>query len=293
MKRPLQFISSSLLAVLVTAATAMPSFAADPFRTSNARAIGGETQKAFELMFREGNYVGAVKQLDIAIRTEASEPLLFALRASTLYTKEDYLGMQVAGKRVRKNAEALKGKDNLRAYLYIAVSDLIEAGYIVKTDGLSSAARALPLVQNVFDNIKKAQDINPNDPELNLIKGYIDMLIASVLPLSDLETALASLRQYAAPDYLKWRGIALAYRDARKPELALDAVNKAIAAAPNNPELNYLKGQILWMQGGSSVPIAKKQFEVALSKSKQMNPSLLAEVRDQCRNLSGGVSCSE
>ena len=293
MKRPLQFISSSLLAVLVTAATAMPSFAADPFRTSNARAIGGETQKAFELMFREGNYVGAVKQLDVAIRTEASEPLLFALRASTLYTKEDYLGMQVAGKRVRKNAEALKGKDNLRAYLYIAVSDLIEAGYIVKTDGLSSAARALPLVQNVFDNIKKAQDINPNDPELNLIKGYIDMLIASVLPLSDLETALASLRQYAAPDYLKWRGIALAYRDARKPELALDAVNKAIAAAPNNPELNYLKGQILWMQGGSSVPIAKKQFEVALSKSKQMNPSLLAEVRDQCRNLSGGVSCPE
>ena len=293
MKRPLQFISSSLLAVLVTAATAMPSFAADPFRTSNARAIGGETQKAFELMFREGNYVGAVKQLDVAIRTEASEPLLFALRASTLYTKEDYLGMQVAGKRVRKNAEALKGKDNLRAYLYIAVSDLIEAGYIVKTDGLSSAAKALPLVQNVFDNIKKAQDINPNDPELNLIKGYVDMLIASVLPLSDLETALASLRQYAAPDYLKWRGIALAYRDARKPELALDAVNKAIAAAPNNPELNYLKGQILWMQGGSSVPIAKKQFEVALSKSKQMNPSLLAEVRDQCRNLSGGVSCPE
>ena len=293
MKRPLQFISSSLLAVLVTAATTMPSFAADPFRTSNARAIGGETQKAFELMFREGNYVGAVKQLDVAIRTEASEPLLFALRASTLYTKEDYLGMQVAGKRVRKNAEALKGKDNLRAYLYIAVSDLIEAGYIVKTDGLSSAARALPLVQNVFDNIKKAQDINPNDPELNLIKGYIDMLIASVLPLSDLETALASLRQYAAPDYLKWRGIALAYRDARKPELALDAVNKAIAAAPNNPELNYLKGQILWMQGGSNVPIAKKQFEVALSKSKQMNPSLLAEIRDQCRNLSGGVSCPE
>ncbi len=293
MKRPLQLISSSLLAVFITAATASASFAADPFRSSNPRAIGGETQKAFELMFKEGNYVAAVKQLDVAVRTEASEPLLFALRASTFYAKEDYLGMQVAGKRVRNNAEALKGKDNLRAYLYIAVSDLIEAGYIVKTEGLSSAPRALPLVQNVFDNIKKAQDIDPNDPELNLIKGYIDMLIASVLPLSDLETALASLRQYSAPDYLKWRGIALAYRDARKPELALDAVNKAIASAPNNPELNYLKGQVLWMQGGSNVPIAKKQFEVALSKAKQMNPSLLAEIRDQCRNLSGGVSCPE
>ena len=187
----------------------------------------------------------------------------------------------------------MKGKDNLRAYIYLAASDLIEAGYIVKTEGVSSAPKALPLVQSVFDNIQKAKDISPNDPELNLIKGYIDMLIASVLPLSDLETALESLKQYAAPDYLKWRGIALAYRDARKPDLALDAVNKALVSAPNNPELHYLKGQVLWMQGGSNIPTAKKQFELALSKSKQLNPSLLDEIRGQCRNISGGVACPE
>jgi len=295
MKRSLKLISASvsasLLTVLVSVATAMPSFAADPFRTSNARAIGSETQKAFELMFKEGNYVEAVKQIDKAIGTEADEPLVFALRASTFYAKEDYLGMQVAGKRVRRNAEALQGKDNLRAYLYLAASDLIEAGYIVKTEGVSSAPRALPLVQSVFDNIKKAQDIDPNDPELNLIKGYIDMLIASVLPLSDLESALASLKQYAAPDYLKWRGIALAYRDARIAAPALEAVNKALVSAPNNPELHYLKGQVLWM--GNNVPEAKKQFELALSKAKQLNPSLLSEIREQCRNISGGVACPE
>ena len=293
MKRPLKLISASLLAALVSAVTAIPSFAADPFRSTNPRDIGSETQKAFVLMFKEGNYVAAVKQLDVAVKTEANEPLLFALRASTFYAKEDYLGMRVAGQRVRANAQALKGKDNLRAHVYLAASDLIEAGYIVKTEGVSSAARALPLVQSVFDNIKQAQDIDPSDPELNLIKGYIDMLIASVLPLSDLETALSSLKQYAAPDYLKWRGIALAYRDARKPELALDAVNKAIAAAPNNPELTYLKGQVLWMQGGNNIPTAKKQFELALTKAKQLNPSLLTEIREQCRNISGGVSCAE
>jgi tetratricopeptide (TPR) repeat protein len=293
LKPVLESVSASLLVVLIAAATAMPSWAADPFRSQNARAIGSETQKAFELMFKEGNYTAAVKQLDLAVRTEANDPLLFALRASTFYAKEDYLGMQVAGKRVRTNAEALKGKDDLRAYIYLAASDLIEAGYIVKTEGVSSAPRALPLVQSVFDNIQKAKDIDPNDPELNLIKGYIDMLIASVLPLSDLESALESLRQYAAPDYLKWRGIALAYRDARKPEPALDAVNKALVSAPNNPELHYLKGQVLWMQGGSSIPTAKKQFELALSKSKQMNPSLLAEIRQQCRNISHGTSCPE
>lgn len=297
MNRPLKLVfesvSVSMLAAMITIATAMPSFAADPFRTSNARAIGNETQKAFELMFKEGDYAAAVKQLDLAVRTEASDPLLFALRASTAYAKEDYLVMQDAGKRVRSNAQALKGIDNLRAYMYIAVSDLIEAGYIVKTEGLSSAPKALPLVQSVFDNIQKAKDLAPNDPELNLVKGYIDMLIASVLPLSDLETALESLKQYAAPDYLKWRGIALAYRDARKPDLALDAVNKALVSAPNNPELHYLKGQVLWMQGGGNIPAAKKQFELALSKSNQMNPSLLSEIRQQCRNISGGATCPE
>ncbi len=297
MSRPLKLVfesvSVSLMAALITVATVSPSFAADPFRSSNARAIGSETQKAFELMFKDGNYTAAVKQLDLAVRTEASDPLLFALRASTAYAKEDYLVMQDAGKRVRSNAQALKGIDNLRSYMYVAVSDLIEAGYIVKTEGLSSAPKALPLVQSVFDNIQKAKDIDPNDPELNLVKGYIDMLIASVLPLSDLETALESLKQYAAPDYLKWRGIALAYRDARKPDLALDAVNKALVSAPNNPELQYLKGQVLWMQGGNNIPSAKKHFEMALSKSKQMNPSLLAEIRQQCRNISGGATCPE
>jgi tetratricopeptide (TPR) repeat protein len=293
MKRPLKFIPASIGTLLLTLVAASPSFAADPFRTTNARAIGNETQKAFELMFKEGDYAASVKQLDVALKTEVSEPLLFALRGSTDYAKGDYLGMKVAGDRVRLNAIALKGKDNLRAYIYLAVSDLIEAGYIVKAEGISSAPRALPLVQSVFDNIKKAQDIDPKDPELNLVKGYIDMLIASVLPMSDLDTALASLKQFSAPDYLKYRGIALAYRDARRPDLALEAVNKAIASAPNNPELNYLKGQILWMQGGNSMPMAKQQFEIALKKSKQMNSSLLAEIRDQCKNLSGGVKCPE
>ncbi len=293
MKSPFKIISASLLATLVSAATVSPSWAADPFRSQNPRAIGSETQKAFELMFKDGNYVAAVKQLDLAVRTEADEPLLFALRASTFYVKEDYLGMKVAGQRVRVNAEALKGKDNLRAYIYLAASDLIEAGYIVKTEGLSSAAKALPLVQNVFDNIQKAKNLDSSDPELNLVKGYIDMLIASVLPLSDLDSALESLKQYSTPDYLKWRGIALAYRDARRPEPALDAVNKALTSAPNNPDLHYLKGQILWMQGGNNIATAKKEFEIALSKSQQMSPSLLAEIREQCRNISGGTSCPE
>jgi len=289
----LKSVSASAIALLVFAATAMPSLAADPFRSQNARAIGDQTQKVFELIFKEGNYKEAIKQLDVAVKAEPNEPLLFVLRASTAFAKEDYAAMQMDGKRVRANAEALRGHDNLRAYIYIAVSDLLEAGYIFKTEGIASTGRILPLVQNVFDNLQKAKEITPDDPELNLIKGYIDMLIASVFPLSDLETALESLKLYAAPDYLKWRGIAIAYRDANKPDLALDAVNKALAAAPNNPELHYLKGQLLWSQGGANIPAAKQEFETALTKADQMNVGMLADMREQCRIISGGVKCPE
>jgi tetratricopeptide (TPR) repeat protein len=286
-------VSASTLALLVIASTAMPSFAADPFRTKNARPISNETQKVFELMFRDGNYTDAVKYVDAAVIADPNEPLIFVLRASTAFAKADYLGMQKDAKRVRTNAEALKGKDNLRAFTYMAVADLLEAGYIFKTEGLASAGKILPMVSGIFDNLQKAKDIAPEDPELNLIKGYVDMLIASVFPLSDLETALESLKVYAAPDYLKWRGIAIAYRDANKTNLALDAVNKAIASAPENPELNYLKGQLLWSQGGSNVAAAKQQFEIALTKSEQMNTGVLADVREQCRVISGGVKCPE
>lgn len=286
-------ISASALALSVVAATAMPSFAADPFRTQNARDIGPETQKIFELMFKEGNHKAAVKHLDIAVKAEPNEPLLFVLKAAASYAKEDFTGMQMDGKRVRANAEALRGRDNLRAYTYLAVSDLLEAGYIFKTEGISSTMRILPLVQNIFDNLQKAKDVSPDDPELNLIKGFIDMAIASVLPLSDLEAALESLKLYAAPDYLKWRGVALAYRDARKLAPALEALNKAMAAAPNNPELHFLKGQLLWSQGGNNIPEAKKEFEIALTKADQLDAGLLADMRSQCRSLSGGVSCPE
>ncbi len=84
----------------------------------------------------------------------------------------------------------------------------------------------------------------------------------------------------------------MAYRDARQVDSALDAINKALASAPNNPELYHLKGQILWIQGGSSLPVAVKQYEIALSKSKQINPSMLTEIRKECSRLAGRT-CAE
>jgi len=277
------------IALFSMAVITSPSQAGDPFRTSNPKPIGNDTQAAFELMFKRGDYQAATKQVDKALRNDLNDPLPQALKASLAYVDQDFAGMQIYAKKTRERAEQLKATDKLRGHLYSGVSYLIEAGHAVSTQGaFAGTTQALGLVQKVLDEIKTAQAINPQDPELNLIKGYMDMLIASVLPLADLEGALSSLR-IAAPDYLKYRGIALGYRDAKKPDEALDAVNKAIFAAPDNPELQYLKGQILWQKGGDLEPV-KQLYRQALAKAKQIPPNTLKQINNECTTLTG-IDC--
>ncbi len=297
MKRFLSKVSAHVVVSLLAGAipfgmllAALPAFAGDPFRTQNPKPIGADTQAAFELMFKQGDYIGASKQLNKALRSEYDDPLVQGMRASMAYIEKDFVSMQIYTNKTRAAAQKLLGTDKLRGHLYMGVSYLLEAGYIVSSQGVvSGAPSALGLVDKLLKEIDEAQDINPNDPELNLIKGYMDMLMASVFP-SDLEKALSSLRN-AAPDYLKYRGIALGYRDAKKPTEALDAIDKALAAAPNNPELQYLKGQILWMQGCSGVEAAKTEYRKALDKSKQLPGELVKQINGEYSSLSNS-KCS-
>ncbi len=262
-----------------------PAWAGDPFRTSNPKAIGTEAKQAFELMFKDGNYPAAAKQVDKALRTEANDPLVHGMKASLAYLEQDYSGMQLYAIKTRTAAEKLMATDKLRGHTYMAVGYLIEAGYVVRTDGIvSGAPKALGLVQKLFDEIKLAQAIASNDPELNLIKGYMDMLIATVLPNSDTENALLSLRS-SAPEYLKWRGIAIGYRDAKNSDRALVAINKAIEAAPQNPELFYLKGQILWQR--NDLEAAKKQYRAAIAKRNQLPQDLVKQINSECTGITG------
>jgi len=270
---------------IIAATFSSPAWAGDPFRSVNAKPIGKETEKLFELMFKEGNYPAAIKQVDKALRAEPNEPLAQGMKASLAYLEQDYVSMKVYALKTRSAAQSLLNTDQLRGRIYMAVSYLIEAGAIVKSEGVvNGAPAALGLVQKLFDEMKLAQAVDANDPEFNLIKGYMDMLIATVLPLSDLESALSSLRR-SGPDYLKWRGIAIGYRDAKKNDEALDAINKALAAAPENPELNYLKGQILWQK--NDLNPAKKEYRIALSKSKQLPPDLARQINGECSSITG------
>lgn len=216
---------------------------ADPFRTNNPRQIGDQTEAAFRAMFEQGNYPEAAQLLQNA---ESNEPLAYALKASIAYIYEDYNAMGENARLTRETAEQLMETDPLRGNLYIAAGLFLEGGHTFLTQG---AVRATPTVlsnlQQVFNHLGEAEKIDPNDPELNLLKGYMDLILSVNLPFSNPEEAIQRLQNYAAPIYVAQRGIALGYRDLDQQDQALTAIDQALQAAPNNPELLYLKAQIL------------------------------------------------
>jgi tetratricopeptide (TPR) repeat protein len=285
-------LSRCALIWFVIVSMTAPAWARDPFRTTKARPIPSETAIAFDTLLREGNFRGAIPQIEKAVKTNDSEPLAHTMAALVAFFRQDMEGMRQSGQSVKQRAQALMSKDKLRGHLYLAVADLIESAYLFKTEGVSSVPRLLPLVQNVFDEMKNAQKIDPTDPELNLFKGLVDILISSVssavIPSADVEASLVNLRQFSAPDYLKWGGITVAYRDARKTDLAMEAVDKALASAPNNPVLHYFKGQIFWMQG--NILEARRYYLLALSKAPQLPDQFVIDVLSECVRMTGKAS---
>ncbi len=249
-----------------------PLFAADPFRTNNAREIGEHTEAAFKTIFLQGNYTAVNGKLDLAQSEEANEPLAHAMKGSLAFTEEDWPTLKVYALKTLETAEALKATDPLRGNLYLAVGHFLDGTYIYQKEGAFGAIQKLQLVFRYFD---AAENIDPNDPELNLIKGYMDLLMAVNLPFSSPEQAIARFERYAAPNYLVDRGLAVAYRDLKQYDKALVFVDKALQIAPENPELVYLKGQILRQIGKQqkNLPILEEaivHFEQAMSKSAQL-----------------------
>lgn len=273
---------------------ANPSLAQDPFRTSNPKPIGDKTEAAFKAIFEKGNYKAAKPLLDQA---EAGEPLAYALKASLAYSnwqtepdaqkKSGYLNefRSLAGQTF-ESAKQLVSRDPLRGNLYMAVGQFLDGAYIVTTDGIvRGTPQALTKLQQAFNYLDKAEKVNPQDPELNLIKGYIDLLLSVNinLPLSSPNDAIRRLEQLAQPRYLADRGLALGFRDLKQFDRALQAVNRAIAAAPDNPELKYLKAQILVRQGKTQESIAL--FQEALQRRDQLPAGTAAQIDRELRRV--------
>lgn len=290
----LKRITAALTGTLTIAlgVLANPAFAGDPFRVDNPRTIGDQTEAAFKSMFEQGNYVEAAELLQGA---ESDEPLAYALKASIAYVNEDLGALGENAQLTRESAEQLKETDPLRGHLYIAAGLFLEGAHTFLSEGaVRSTPAVLAKLQQVFSNLREAERIDANDPELNLLKGYMDLILAVNLPFANPEQAIQRLNDHARPTYLAQRGIALGYRDLDQQQRALEAVDRALAEAPNNPELFYLKAQILRrlsddVEGDEQKQLQRQSlvfFRQAWAQRTQLPESTVEQIdREACRTF--------
>jgi tetratricopeptide (TPR) repeat protein len=279
------FFPILLAATMVLTICLNPVLGADPFRSVNSKNIGANTQAAFELIFREGNYPQAREKLVVATHNEANEPLANALMASFAYNEQDWASFKRYGDRTLETAIKLINQDAVRGNLYAAVGHFMQGAYnFYQGDRLS----AIPKLQQVFSYLDKAEKIAPQDPELNLIKGYMDLLLATNLPFSNANKAMERLQNYGAPDYLVNRGVAIAYRDLKKYDQALEYVDKSLKNSPNNPEIYYLKAQILYQKAKPDNRALFRQaienFQEALKKANQLPENTVKQIQYELKN---------
>ena len=295
MNRKIKFIGSqnlvkhvgsiALLAIATTVSFSDYAWGKDPFRNEDARDIGKYTEQAFETVFLEGDYKTVNESLAKAEAKEPDEPLVHAMLASLAYTENDWESIKEYATKTLETARLLSQTDPLRGNLYLAVGHFLDGAYIYEKEG---AIDAIEKLQLVFKFLDRAEAADPNDPELNLIKGYMDLFLAVNLPFSKPEQAIARFEGYAAPNYLVERGLAVAYRDLERYQEALKYADRALETAPENPEHYYLKGQILRQIGKRENNIrvlnqAVENFEIALASSAQLPNFVLKTLEKENR----------
>ncbi|MGK7883947.1 MAG: Sll0314/Alr1548 family TPR repeat-containing protein, partial [Crocosphaera sp.] len=289
-------ISWSVVCTVALSLWGNPAWAGDPFRSTNPRPIGDNTEAAFVEIFKNGNYLEAKTYLEQAVETEPDEPLAFAIKASLAYSNEEWDVMKNAADQTLSVAEKLTPKDPLRGNLYQAVGHFLQGAYTFKTKGPLGAVNKLQLV---LDHLDKAEEIAPNDPELNLLKGYLDLILSVNLPFSSPEDAIARFEQYAAPNYMVDRALFAAYRDLDQYDTAMQYIDKALANSPENPELQYFKGQILRKKGRTKdgqpqdlelLEEAYTYFDQAMTKVDQLPKGVQIPLRHDHRAVQDEIA---
>jgi tetratricopeptide (TPR) repeat protein len=279
-------LATGLTTGLTVSLTAMPARAADPFRSGEqARNIKTDTETVFRAIFQRGNYTEARQLLPQALRADRQEPLITTLAALLAYYDNDVVTMNRYALQTEQLGASLMLRDPLRGNLYQGVGKSIQAVFDVSDQGAGKVLGvplALVKIQETLQFLSRAREINANDPELNLLQGYIEWALASGLGVISRDQARQRL-EVAGPDYLALRGVALVLRDQKKFDDALVVVDRALVAAPEHPELLYLKAQIL---GGAKRPAeGLKVLEQALAKQDQLPKAIVSEMLGRQRSL--------
>ena len=253
------------------------ALAGDPFRSRDPHDIGDRTEEAFEALFVEGHYPAANAAVQKAVQEEPGEPLAHALDGALAYVYEDWERLQGAAAATEQAAQNLIETDPLRGNLYLAVGHALRGGFAISEGGdgpLQGGPEAFSRLQQAQAALNKANDIDAEDPELNLLRGFLDLLVAGNLPFLNLDGVIAQL-QKAEPNYLRHYGLAMANRFLNRPELALEEIEQAIAAAPENPHLIHFRGQVLVKLGKAGNDLnqlqqAEQDFVAVLAKHEQL-----------------------
>jgi len=289
-------LAQASFAVAIALMWVNPSLAADPFRTKDQRKIGDKTEAAFKAVFQQGNYKQAELYLQQAESSEPNEPLAYAMKASLAYVNNDLSTLDTYSKKTLQTGQNLIATDPLRGNLYAAVGHFLEGAVILQRQGtLNGAPQALTRLRQVYEYLDKAEAVSANDPELNLIKGYMDLMLAVNLPFANPEQAIERLEKNAAPQYLANRGVALAYRDLKQYSQALDYANRALKMTSDNPEMYYLKAQILQEQGKKEkskqmIQEAIANFDKALAKKSQLPNGLVKQIESERRSATSRLN---
>ena len=295
--------STALGLMLTVGAIATVAQAGDPFRARDPHDIGDRTEEAFEALFVEGNYPAADAAVKVAVQEEPDEPLAHALNGALAYVYGDWERLQGAIAATEKSAEDLIETNPLRGNLYAAVGHALRGGFAISEGGsgpLQGGPEAFSRLQQAQAALNRASDVDPDDPELNLLRGFLDLLVAGNLPFLNLDGAIAQL-QKAEPAYLRHYGLAMANRFLDRPELALAEIEQAIVIAPDNPHLLHFRGQVLAKLGKISQNLeqlqrAEQDFLAVLDKKEQLPGAMvrhlkkneLRRLQKTIRNLSAG-----
>ncbi|MGJ5676176.1 MAG: Sll0314/Alr1548 family TPR repeat-containing protein [Nostochopsis sp.] len=289
-------IQVGLATTLVLNASINPSVAADPFRTKEARNIGDKTEAAFKAIFQQGDYKAAEAYLQQALSSEPNEPLAYAMRASLAYTNQDWAALDSYSQKTLEIGQKLIASDPLRGNIYTAVGHFLEGAALVRRQGtVNGAGQALSKLQEVYKYLDKAEAISANDPELNLLKGYMDLMLSVNLPFANPQQAIERLDKSAGPEYLADRGIAYGYRDLKQYNQALKYANRALKATSSNPEVYYLKAQILRGMAGKQknqqlLQEAVSNFDQALAKRSQLPAGLVKQIERERRKTAKDIA---
>jgi tetratricopeptide (TPR) repeat protein len=285
-KRKSQQKKSQILAgltALIVSLAANPAWAGDPFRSgSNARPISATTEAVFTTVFQRGDYVQGRQMLTRALPTEGrKEPLIPTLAAGLSFLDEDWAGVKRYALQTQQVGQQLVTTDPLRGNLYQAVGEFLLGVHEITPGGsgpVLGIPNALLKVQEMFKYMDQAKAIDPNDPEYNLLQGFVEWGLANSLGLFNADQAAQRLSTVAAPNYVSWRGAALVFRDQKRYDQALAAIDRALQAAPENPELIFTKAQILRSLQNNAESL--KLVDQALVKQNQLPKIVVKEMTD-------------